>query len=110
MIQIGDKIKCINVGKLPQQPNAKKLPPLKLNGYYIVQNIQTCSCGHVIYDVGISSNYSGVMDCLTCSKQYPATAIHWCASERFIKEEQTTEYSSYSLPKKKLLEVPINNN
>lgn len=43
-IKIGDTVICINNSNYTKNIDS---PPLKLNGEYIVQGINTCKCGNI---------------------------------------------------------------
>lgn len=84
MINIGDKLKCVN--NKPLEGN-NVAPPLKVDEEYPVAKTYTCPppCGQVHIDVGLQSNY-GYISCYKCGTHLPETRVHWCHPTRFVTE------------------------
>lgn len=91
--KIGGTVICINNGLLPhqQQREVGKLPALRLNGKYVVNNITQCKCGSISLDVGlINSAPGGCIRCV-CGELHPSSDIHWCNEARFRSPEDVLE-------------------
>ena len=98
-VKVGDTVICINIAKLGS--NVKGIaPPLKINGEYIVGAINTCACGVITYDVGISSP-SNTITCTSCLRKTNSEPIWWCSASRFVKKQNLYEKDSKSETKSK---------
>lgn len=80
MIQVGDKLKCIFIGKLPGKEHA---PDLKKGDEYECKGVHLDSKGNPHIDVGLPLTISYVTSYAT-DEQLPPTT-HWCHPNRFIK-------------------------
>lgn len=94
-IQIGDIVICTTLDDLSTTVKGN-LPPLKLYGEYVVNDIYSCSCGSNGFDVGLVSTNLLPTLCV-CNHAIPDTTVHWCDSRRFIKKQS-----------EKLLQLQIN--
>ncbi len=85
-IKVGDFVRCINDGQINN--NVGKKPPLRFGLVYVVNGINTCSCGGVSYDVGLSSDILRGTQC-SCGKIILPANIHFCNSKRFAKIDES---------------------
>lgn len=103
MIQIGDRVKCINNSSFGGNP-----PKLVLNREYIVYDLYKCSCGLSAIDVGLIGIKNALMHCV-CDRDYSnyANSRHFCDVRRFVKSEEQskTEYKviKIEIPKEELI-------
>jgi hypothetical protein len=84
----GDIAICIKVGDINSLPGPN--PPLRLNGEYIVQNVNDCVCGSIKLDVGISTGDVNCSQC-GCGRVTLNEPIWWCSSTRFTKKDIRTD-------------------
>ena len=87
--KIGDKALCVNNGLLPYQTAdvVGKLPALRLNAKYIVNDIHTCQCGSISLDVGLVQTSNGGIRC-SCGTVSDPCDVHWCNATRFVKPQE----------------------
>jgi len=86
---VGNTALCVKVGPLGyQNQDSKGLPALRLKGKYLVNNVHTCSCGSVSLDIGLVIREGLVLGVRCgCGAVSAPSDIHWCASERFVNEQ-----------------------
>ncbi len=89
MFNIGDRVKCINTGKLTT--TLFQLPNLVMNREYIVYSTKICSCGAQKVDVGLIVSKPMNIHC-ECKKFFESNNIRWCSSKRFVKVQESKEY------------------
>lgn len=91
-ISLGDTVICINAGYLPGNDPKAALPPIKEKAKYIVQGTKTCTCGKVLYDIGIPAK-TGRRNCSGCGKETFNNTVWWISGDRLEKQRnQITEY------------------
>ena len=83
--KVGDVAICVKVGSL--NGDEGKFPPLRLNSEYIIQNINECECGHLIFDVGLANTTDNGVLCNCGAMASKKSGIWWCNSIRFVKKE-----------------------
>lgn len=89
MFKVGDRVKCIKVGRLNGSQGTP--PPLVLNREYIVYGISQCNCGMLALDVGIATT-NGLPTNGCCGSYLPGNHVRWCNSKRFVKVQEKKEY------------------
>lgn len=85
--KIGDRVRCINTGRI----DSGNQPKLILGREYIIYDIHTCKCGSINLDVGLKTE-NGYPTICNCNKTISLNDIHWCAAERFERVLEKVEY------------------
>ena len=82
-MKTGDRVICIDANSHGDNDT----PPLIRDREYIIYDIAKCSCGCIIYDVGLISKYSWV-ECYCGVRLIGPTDIAWANSKRFAKVKE----------------------
>jgi protein-arginine kinase activator protein McsA len=101
--KIGDVAVCVKVGVIDGSTDITKLPPLRLNAEYVIQNVYQCpKCKEISLDVGISviqDEQNKGLGTQCCSEFIPCAEIHWCSALRFAKRKNKEEQLEEAIEK-----------
>ncbi len=100
MINVGDRVKCIDVSYGTEDAPI----PLILNRDYLVYGVCECNCGMVSYDVGIllkeTRENTGRLYCTCCNRLMGKSGEpYYFKSSRFVKVEENKEYKVVEVAK-----------